>query len=146
MQLFHFHHSKRHLKKRTIALDPLPSSVRCVRSWKWWQLWTTPNTPGHLSIFLSRNIIYFQGSKYNFQEVICIKLYYRISVVYGNMGQCSSSTNSHISFHNMNNILLFSCQETWIAMSSCRSAVGPFPLTIFIFPETFNDAVYITLN
>ena len=24
MQLFHFHHCKRHLKKRTIALDPLP--------------------------------------------------------------------------------------------------------------------------
>ena len=42
MQLFHFHHCKRHLKKRTVALDPLPPSVRCVRSWKWWQLWTTP--------------------------------------------------------------------------------------------------------
>ena len=24
MQLFHFHHCKRHLKKRTLALDPLP--------------------------------------------------------------------------------------------------------------------------
>ena len=46
VQLFHFHHCKRHLKKLTIALDllPPPPSVRCVRSWKWWQLWTTPYT------------------------------------------------------------------------------------------------------
>ena len=44
VQLFHFHHCKRHLKKPTIALDPFPPSVRCVRSWKWWQLWTTTYT------------------------------------------------------------------------------------------------------
>ena len=30
MQLFHFHHCKRHLKKRTIALDPSPQRTLCT--------------------------------------------------------------------------------------------------------------------
>ena len=38
-------HHKRHLKKRTAALDPLPPRVRCVRSWKWWQFWGPAEAP-----------------------------------------------------------------------------------------------------
>ena len=30
MELFHFHHCKRHLKKRTNALDPLPPPAYAV--------------------------------------------------------------------------------------------------------------------
>ena len=73
MQLYHFHHCKRHLKKRTIALDPLPPpSVRCVRSWKWWQLWTTPKNDQH-----------------NFpSQHICIKVPHLRRCVNSNYSQC----------------------------------------------------------
>ena len=58
VQLFHFHHCKRHLKKRTIALDPLPPPppayavyarenddnygrpLTQVRSTQGWQVWS----------------------------------------------------------------------------------------------------------